>query len=82
MYRVILYKSRTDYISYEEVLINLKNIFMRTFIVGFLFVAAIFFPILFMPLFVITLVVMLIVSPHVHEVWSDPKHEHGNVLKH
>lgn len=55
---------------------------MKTFIVGFLFVAAIFFPILFIPLFFITLVVMLFVSPHVHEIWSDPKHEHENLLKH
>lgn len=54
--------------------VELNEITMKNFIVGFLFVAAIFFPILFIPLFVVALVATLIVSPHVHDMWSEPKH--------
>lgn len=55
---------------------------MKTFIIAFLFVAATFFPILFIPLLVLTLVVSIIVAPHIHDIWSNPKHELENDLKH
>jgi len=50
---------------------------MKTFVATFLFIAATFLPILFIPLLVLTLLVAMIVSPHVHELWAEPKHENS-----
>jgi len=52
--------------------------YMKTFIIAFLFISATILPILFIPLLVLTIVVSLIVSPYVmkHGMWSNPHHQH------
>ncbi len=46
---------------------------MKTFILTLLFLGATFFPILFIPLMVLTMVIVMIVAPHIYDMWAGPK---------
>lgn len=54
---------------------------MKTFMLTLLFIGATFFPILFIPLLALTLLIMMIIGPHIYDLWSTPKNHSGNPAK-